>query len=148
MLPARASGRTAVMGSHLIESSFCPLYHQAVELIGRRWTGAILRAMLAGATRFSDITASIPSLSDRLLSERLKELEQHGIVTRTVIPNTPVRIEYRLTEKGLALSGVVEAISVWGETWLKPEGCRGEWSTAAVDTHVVQRQPVGSPAGR
>lgn len=106
------------MASHTIPTSFCPKYHRAVELIGRRWTGAILRAMLAGATRFSDITASIPSLSDRLLSERLKELEQHGIVTRTVIPNTPVRIEYRLTEKGRDLSGVVEAISAWGETWL------------------------------
>ena len=106
------------MASHGIQSSFCPIYHQAVELIGRRWTGAILRSMLAGATRFSDITASIPSLSDRLLSERLKELESHGIVTRTVIPQTPVRIEYRLTEKGRDLSGVVEAISEWGETWL------------------------------
>lgn len=106
------------MASHGIRSSFCPIYHQAVELIGRRWTGAILRSMLAGATRFSDITASIPSLSDRLLSERLKELELHGIVTRTVIPQTPVRIEYRLTEKGRDLSGVVEAISEWGETWL------------------------------
>ncbi len=106
------------MASHGIQSSFCPVYHQAVELIGRRWTGAILRSMLAGATRFSDITASIPSLSDRLLSERLKELELHGIVTRTVIPQTPVRIEYRLTEKGRDLSGVVEAISEWGATWL------------------------------
>lgn len=108
------------MASHGFQSSFCPLYHQAVELIGRRWTGAILRSMLSGATRFSDITASIPSLSDRLLSERLKELELHGIVTRTVIPQTPVRIEYRLTEKGRALSDVVEAISIWGEAWLKP----------------------------
>ncbi len=109
------------MASHTFSSSFCPVYHQAVELIGRRWTGAILRSMLAGSTRFSDITASIPSLSDRLLSERLKELEQHGIVTRTVIPQTPVRIEYRLTEKGEALSGVVEAISEWGERWLVQE---------------------------
>ena len=109
------------LGTQHIGSSFCPLYHQAVELIGRRWTGAILRAMMAGATRFSDITAAIPALSDRLLSERLKELEQHGIVSRTVIPNTPVRIEYRLTDKGLALSGVVEAISVWAANWLLPD---------------------------
>ena len=108
------------MASQVCPSSFCPVYHQAVELIGRRWTGAILRSMLAGSTRFSDITASIPSLSDRLLSERLKELEQHGIVSRTVIPQTPVRIEYRLTDKGEALSGVVEAISDWGEQWLAP----------------------------
>ncbi len=73
-------------------SAFCPNYHRAVELIGRRWTGAILRVLLSGATRFSDVTAAIPGLSDRLLSERLKELEFEGIVTRTVIPATPVRI--------------------------------------------------------
>lgn len=107
-------------------TAFCPVYHQAVELIGRRWTGAILRSMLSGATRFSDITASIPSLSDRLLSERLKELEQHGIVSRTVIPKTPVRIEYRLTEKGQDLSKVVEAISEWAEYWLVPDASHTE----------------------
>ncbi len=99
-------------------SAFCPNYHRAVELIGRRWTGAILRVLLSGATRFSDVTAAIPGLSDRLLSERLKELEAEGIVSRTVIPVTPVRIEYRLTEKGRALGDVVAAISAWAETWL------------------------------
>ena len=106
------------MSNQTTITAFCPVYHAAVELIGRRWTGAILRSMLSGATRFSDITASIPSLSDRLLSERLKELEQHGIVSRTVIPKTPVRIEYHLTEKGQDLSKVVLAISEWAEHWL------------------------------
>ncbi len=130
------------MASHGIQTSFCPIYHQAVELIGRRWTGAILRSMLSGATRFSDITASIPSLSDRLLSERLKELELHGIVTRTVIPQTPVRIEYRLTEKGRALSDVVEAISIWGETWLKPES--HEMANTWSDDHMLVDEPVAS----
>ena len=99
-------------------SAFCPAYHRAVELIGRRWSGAILRALMSGATRFSDITAAIPGLSDRLLSERLKELESEGIVTRTVTPSTPVRIDYRLTEKGRALNEVMLAISEWAETWL------------------------------
>jgi DNA-binding HxlR family transcriptional regulator len=127
-----------------LPSSFCPVYHQAVELIGRRWTGAILRAMLAGAT---------PSLSDRLLSERLKELEQHGIVTRTVIPNTPVRIEYRLTEKGADLSGVVEAISAWGETWLTGDHAAGHPDCPPADApvdHLIDAAPVaaGSHAGR
>ena len=98
-------------------SAFCPNYHRAVELIGRRWTGAILRVLLSGATRFSDVTAAIPGLSDRLLSERLKELEAEGIVTRTVIPATPVRIAYRLTPKGAALNEVMAAISAWAETW-------------------------------
>ena len=105
-------------------SPFCPAYHQAVELIGRRWTGAILRVLLSGATRFSDVTTTIPGLSDRLLSERLKQLESEGIVTRTVYPETPVRVEYRLTEKGRALTDVVVAISAWAETWLR-EGQTG-----------------------
>ncbi|RIK40146.1 MAG: MarR family transcriptional regulator [Chloroflexi bacterium] len=100
-----------------VTSAFCPRYHHAVELIGRRWTGAIVRVLLSGALRFSDIAEAVPGLSDRLLSERLKELEAEEIVIRTVIPATPVRVEYRLTEKGRALAPVVEAVSVWAETW-------------------------------
>ena len=103
-------------------TAFCPVYHRAIELIGRRWTGAIIRVLMSGATRFSDVTAAIPCLSDRLLSERLKELEAEGIVSRTVIPATPVRIEYRLTEKGRALNDVMAAVSEWAETWLRPPG--------------------------
>jgi DNA-binding HxlR family transcriptional regulator len=100
-------------------TAFCPAYHRAIELIGRRWTGAVLRALLSGATRFTDVTAAVPGLSDRLLSERLKELEAEGIVTRTVFPETPVRIEYRLTEKGHALSEVIAAVSAWADTWAR-----------------------------
>jgi DNA-binding HxlR family transcriptional regulator len=99
-------------------TAFCPLYHRAIELIGRRWTGAILRAMLSGAARFSDIVAAVPGLSDRLLSERLKELETEGIVVRRVIPSTPVRVEYELTAKGQALHDVIIAVSGWAENWL------------------------------
>jgi DNA-binding HxlR family transcriptional regulator len=97
---------------------FCPYYHRAVELIGRRWTGAILRAMLGGVVRFSDLTHTIPGLSDRMLSERLKELESEGIVERRVIPEMPVRIEYRLTAKGHALGSVVAAVGDWAHDWL------------------------------
>lgn len=97
--------------------SFCPHFHRAVELIGRRWTGVILRALLGGAVRFSDVSGSIPGLSDRLLSERLKELEAEGIVRRSVYPETPVRIEYRLTPKGLALSQTIDEIAAWAEQW-------------------------------
>lgn len=99
------------------ESAFCPNFHHAVELIGRRWTGAILRAMLTGRIRFSDIAVVIPGLSDRLLSERLKELEGEGIVERRVFPETPVRIEYVLTEKGRSLETAIRAVSEWAETW-------------------------------
>lgn len=101
-------------------SAFCPAFHRAIELIGRRWTGAILRAMLSGEARFSDIAAAVPGLSDRLLSERLKELETEGIVRRTVEPTTPVRVRYALTEKGLALNDAVVAVSDWAERWPAP----------------------------
>jgi DNA-binding HxlR family transcriptional regulator len=103
------------------QGSFCPHYTKAIELIGRRWTGAILRAMADGAIRFSDITATIPGLSDRLLSERLKELEAERIVTRTVLPQHPVRIEYRLTQKGRDLEAVMCAVAGWAHTWLEPQ---------------------------
>jgi DNA-binding HxlR family transcriptional regulator len=102
-------------------SPFCPLYQRAIELIGRRWTGAILRALLAGATRFGDLAGAIPGVSDRLLSERLKELEEEGLVSRTVIPTTPVRVEYHLTAKGRALADVMAAISAWADAWLTPD---------------------------
>ena len=100
---------------------FCPYYHRAVELIGRRWSGVILRALLSGVERFSDLAAVIPGLSDRLLSERLKEFEAEGLVERRVIPETPVRITYHLTEKGRALSSVVQSISAWAEEWVRRE---------------------------
>jgi DNA-binding HxlR family transcriptional regulator len=103
------------MGAEL--TPFCPAFQRAIEIVGRRWTGAIVRAMLAGRTRFSEIAATVPGLSARLLSERLKELEAEGIVTRTVIPETPVRVEYHLTEAGRALGEVVRALARWAETY-------------------------------
>jgi len=102
----------------------CPHYHRAVELIGRRWTGVVLSTLLDGATRFSELRDAIPDISDRMLSERLKELEADGIVERTVIPETPVRIEYSLTEKGLALKDVVETIRAWASDWVAPHADR------------------------
>lgn len=100
-------------------SPFCPRFHHAIELVGRRWTGAILRAMLSGRSRFSDMAAAVPGLSDRLLSERLKELEAEGVIERCVFPETPVRIEYRLTAKGRALEQAVAAVAAWAETWVE-----------------------------
>jgi DNA-binding HxlR family transcriptional regulator len=123
-------------------AAFCPVYHRAVELIGRRWTGAILRVLLSGATRFSDVTAAIPGLSDRLLSERLKELEVEGIVTRTVYPQTPVRIEYALTPKGRALGDVVAAISQWAEAWIEPPAAPPDPEDAVVAARAPDREPV------
>jgi DNA-binding HxlR family transcriptional regulator len=100
-------------------TAFCPRFHMAVEIVGRRWSGAILRVLLSGRTRYTDIACSVPRLSDRLLSERLKEFEAEGILTRIVIPETPVRIEYHLTDKGKELEATVEALSAWAEKWIE-----------------------------
>lgn len=102
------------------DAAFCPYFHEAAELIGRRWTGAILRAMFGGLTHFNCIKSSIPDLTARMLSERLKELEAEGIVTRRIIPN-PLGTEYCLTAKGEALLPVLEGISEWAYAWLTPE---------------------------
>ena len=99
--------------------AFCPYFHRAIELIGARWTGAIVRAMLAGVTHFSELRCAIPGLSDRMLSERLKELESEGIVVREVTPSTPVRVEYHLTDKGRALGGVLQSVSAWAGEWIE-----------------------------
>ncbi|MEQ1857202.1 MAG: helix-turn-helix domain-containing protein [Longimicrobiales bacterium] len=96
----------------------CPKFHAAVELIGRRWTGAIIRVLLGGRTRYSDLKAAVPDISDRMLSERLKELEAEGIVLRMVTPDTPVRVEYDLTEKGRALEAPLQTLGDWASDWV------------------------------
>jgi DNA-binding HxlR family transcriptional regulator len=96
----------------------CSAYHQAIELIGKRWTGAILFVLLDGPLRFSEVKLLVPDLSDRLLSERLKELESERIVERRVIDDMPVRVEYALTEKGAALEPAVRSLKAWARSWL------------------------------
>ena len=96
----------------------CSLYHRAVELVGKRWTGAILLVLMDGPLRFSEIKQLVPELSDRLLSERLKELESEAIVARRVCDESPVRVEYALTEKGRALEPAVAALKDWARAWL------------------------------
>jgi len=95
----------------------CSLYHQAIELIGKRWTGAILLVLMDGSLHFSEIRALVPDISDRLLSERLKELEAEAIVERRVIDGAPVRVEYSLTDKGTALEPVVRSLKSWAHEW-------------------------------
>ena len=95
--------------------ALCPRFHRAVELIGKRWTGAILRILLGGRTRFNAIAAAIPDMSDRMLAERLRELEHEGLIERIVVPDTPVRVEYELTEKGRALDEAFCALARWAE---------------------------------
>ena len=96
----------------------CPLYHEAVELIGKRWTGAILRVLMDGPLRFSQIGQAVPELSDRLLSERMKELEARGIVERTVISGPPLRVEYALSPMGKELEPALSELQRWAGRWL------------------------------
>jgi DNA-binding HxlR family transcriptional regulator len=109
--PSKAQGDAAV--------SCCPLYHEAVELVGRRWTGAILRVLMDGPLRFSQIAQAVPELSDRLLSERMKELEGRGIVERRVIPDHPVRVEYALSRMGRELEPALSELQHWANRWLR-----------------------------
>ncbi|HEV7763578.1 MAG TPA: helix-turn-helix domain-containing protein [Thermoanaerobaculia bacterium] len=99
--------------------ALCTPFHHAIELIGRRWTGAIISLLLQTRCRYATLRDAIPEITDRMLSERLQELESEGIVERTVIPETPVRVEYSLTKKGRALATAVEAISEWAHKWGK-----------------------------
>lgn len=101
-----------------LTEDFCPRYHHAVELIGRRWNGVILRALLAGHTRYAAIREAVPNLSDTLLSQRLRELEGEGIITREVAPTTPVQITYKLAPKGIALQAAVREIERWSHEWI------------------------------
>ena len=98
--------------------ALCSRFHRASELIGRRWTGAIIFVLLEARCRFATLRDAIPDITDRMLSERLQELEQEGIVDRTVVPDTPVRVEYALTKKGKALAATMDAIAQWANKWI------------------------------
>ncbi|MEW9673866.1 winged helix-turn-helix transcriptional regulator [Ammoniphilus sp. 3BR4] len=99
--------------------TLCPTFESAFELLGKRWTGLIIRVLMNGPARFKDISKIIPNLSDRVLSERFKELEEAEIVKRNVYPETPIRIEYELTEKGRSLKPMMEECEKWAEIWMK-----------------------------
>jgi DNA-binding HxlR family transcriptional regulator len=101
-----------------VRPACCSLYHQAIELVGKRWTGAIVAVLLDGPARFSEIRECVPDLSDRLLSERLKELEAEAIVERQVIDGNPPRVQYLLTDKGMALEPALLSLRSWARTWL------------------------------
>ena len=109
----RKRSRPTAQGGDL--SGFCPRFHHAVELIGRRWTGAIVRALCGGPLRFNELLSTIPGLSDRLLTERLRELEREHIVSRVVVSGPPVRVQYSLTERGMELEPIVRALGEWAE---------------------------------
>ncbi|CAN5329737.1 helix-turn-helix domain-containing protein [soil metagenome] len=103
---------------HQIDDDLCRRYlASSVELVGKRWNSAILLAISQGATRFSEITAAVAGLSDRLLAQRARELEQAGLVRREVIASTPVQVRYTLTERGRDLLESLQPLARWGERW-------------------------------
>ncbi len=96
----------------------CPKFEKAFQLLGKKWNGLIIRSLMDGPKRFSDIKALIPELSDRMLTERFKELETEEIVIRKVYPDIPVRIEYSLSDKGRDLKTSMDNIQQWAENWI------------------------------
>ena len=127
--------------------SVCPRFHLAVELVGGRWTGAIIRRLLDGRARYNELRATIPEISDRMLSERLRELEREDVLTRIVVPESPVRVEYELTAKGRALEDALAAISKWANRWISDEDlARAEGGT--VETPLRARAKASKSASR
>jgi DNA-binding HxlR family transcriptional regulator len=106
----------------------CARYHKAVELLGRRWTGAIIHVLLGGRTRYATLREAIPNITDRMLSERLRELEAEELVVRHVSTDVPVRVEYELTSRGRDLEVAVSAIGKWAEKWLPAPRSAGKRS--------------------
>jgi DNA-binding HxlR family transcriptional regulator len=116
---------------------YCPSYHHAAELVGRRWNGVIIRALLLGATRFSEIAEQIPEMSDKMLASRLRELEDEGVIRRTVAPTVPVRVDYSLTEKGQDLHRAIRALAEWADYWM-PEGAE-DWTVSTKEARDQTR---------
>ncbi|HUQ97845.1 MAG TPA: helix-turn-helix domain-containing protein [Gemmatimonadaceae bacterium] len=99
----------------------CSRFHRAVELIGSRWTGAIIQTLLSGPVRYATIKGAIPDITDRMLSERLRSLESENVLVRRVVPESPIRVEYELTSKGRSLQNALREIGTWAEKWIPAE---------------------------
>jgi DNA-binding HxlR family transcriptional regulator len=127
----------------------CPRFHVAVELIGGRWTGAIINRLLSGRARFNELRAAVPEISDRMLSERLRALETEGLVTRTVVPETPVRVEYELTSKGRGLQESLDAIGKWASRWITDEDlARATGDAAATAASPLRGRSRAAPSAK
>jgi DNA-binding HxlR family transcriptional regulator len=99
------------------DRTVCESFQRAAQLVGQRWVPQIVWVLLDGGRRYSAIRDAIPQISDTLLSERLRELEEADVVTRTVTPSTPVLIEYSLSARGRELAVVMDGLSSWAERW-------------------------------
>lgn len=102
----------------MTNTNICPKFEKTFTMLGKKWTGLIIKVLLDGPKRFSEVTALLPELSDRMLTERFKELEGLGVIARTVFPETPVRIEYSLTESGRDLLSAMDELQKWAEKWI------------------------------
>ena len=133
-----------------LKPQLCVKFHHAVELIGGRWTGAVIQLLLNGRMRFAELRSAIPDISDRMLSERLRELEAEGILARTVVPETPVRVEYELTEKGRALEHALAAVGRWAERWVTDVTpvAAAQASTRAAHRSVRASRPAAAAPSR
>lgn len=97
----------------------CPRFEKAISILSQRWTALILYQLMSGPQRFCTMTEKL-GVSGKTLTERLKDLEQQGFVIREVYPETPVRIEYSLTEKGMSLTPIMQEIEKWSREWIEP----------------------------
>src|SRR6266511_1761924 len=133
-----------------LKPQLCVKFHRAVELIGGRWTGAIIQLLFNGRMRFAELRSAIPEISDRMLSERLRELETEGVITRLVVPETPVRVEYELTEKGRALEPPLVAVGKWAERWVTgpPLPAAAEGPTQAARRSAKASRPAAAGSAR
>jgi DNA-binding HxlR family transcriptional regulator len=125
------------LDGEMVDHDACPAFHAAVELIGRRWNGVIIDALLAGSLRFSELRAAIPGITPAMLSQRLKELEEEQLVRREVSSGRPVEVSYSLTETGRQLTSVLDAVAVWSLGWSggKPLNEKREdsrWNSASI----------------
>lgn len=121
------------------DPALCARFHAAVELIGRRWSGAVIHILMKASSRYAELRDKIPDITDRMLSERLRELEDEGIVSRKVIPEIPIRVEYSLTAKGRALEPALGALGSWAERW-------GEKERKGATTEAASAEPRGESA--
>ncbi|WP_414839826.1 winged helix-turn-helix transcriptional regulator [Carnobacterium sp. TMP28] len=103
------------------QKEICPKFERTFSILGKKWMGLIIDVLLEGPQRFKHIAATIPNVSDRVLVERLKELEQEGLVLRTVDPNATMRVAYSLTNKGKDLKDVMKAVQIWADVWVCEE---------------------------
>jgi DNA-binding HxlR family transcriptional regulator len=126
----------------------CAKFHKAIELVGSRWTGAVVQVLMAGPLRFSTIRSAVGDISDRMLSERLRELEREAIVSRTVLPEPPVRVEYALTEKGQELQTSLAAMARWADRWIVADAQPATPAGRGSNTPSVSRRPATANARR